>query len=164
MNAGYTCISGFRFTHISINRGIGTDMWQYALCSASAASEASLSNNPCEFPKLFLEFCSLLQTWRRRISEAQVRVKRTQILLSWKDYMSTWLPFACLKSSRITLGPWTFNTGLKKYTDFSESGHCLLFLAFKTTKQNRKIGVPSLASLWPLFSPVFSCSYFKIIQ
>lgn len=164
MNAWYTCISELRFTHISINQGIGIDMWQDALCTASAASEASLSNNSCESPKLFLEFYCLLQTWRRRLSEAQVRVERTQILLSWKDNMSTVLPFACLKSPRIRFGPWTFNTGLEKNTDFSESEHCLLFLAFKTIQQNTKVRVPSLLSLWPLFSSGFFCSYFKIIQ
>lgn len=54
MNAEYTCVSGFRFTPISINEGIGTDMWQDVLHSGSAASESHLSTSPCKSSKFVL--------------------------------------------------------------------------------------------------------------
>lgn len=117
---------------------------QNRTCLIAPASLQSLSYYPQS-----LEFYCLLQMWKRRMSEAQERVKRNQILLSCKVYMCTWLPFACLKISQNQ--SWTFNAWLEKNTYFSESGHWLLFFAFKTTKKNREIYISSLAPLWPRF-------------
>lgn len=44
------------------------------MCSARAAPEESLSNNPCESPKLFLEFHCCYKHGEET-SEAQVRME-----------------------------------------------------------------------------------------